>query len=476
MNQESKKILIDLDLSRRVVSTTPRVKLEAERELKLTQNICRSSKILFRRSKFTDRGQIIYLQRGQYFATYRLLGALWGCSLKASRYQLQKWCKSNLIKTSVVKDSKSFDLGLVINYNPVFLEKNWGMRQTTKNRHSQIGNPRQGAPLSVKNINRKTTKEVVFLKDIEFGRRVVGKLKALGLSCSEIDKLYLNYSIDELLDYLRLLKLSNKVTNPKAFLKAALKSKYSLRVVENYRQSKKVKILENKKIKEAEREKQRLENEQIAQEMIRVNAKQAREIKIKTWLQNQANRIKYEQEVLNIVEQVESNKDIKPSIETITKRLLTRSDYKYFKEMYDQKVNQATKESIQKLEEEYTKMYVDIVWAGELTAENIGEFLQQKNRKIIEIKTLDKHSETLLKIAVIQEVPSLKLRLETWIDNQIEQYTNQQTTTTVDQALATTSQANSWGIGESDPKGLVPHELACSLQIQLPKLAVLAVN
>ncbi len=458
-----KKILIDLDLSKRVLSSNPRTKLEAERELKLSHNICRSSKVLFRRSKFTETGQIIYLQRGQYFTTYRLLTDLWGCSFKAARYQLQKWNKSKLITTSKVKDQKGFDLGLVINYNPVFIEKDWGTRQSPKSRQVKGTNSSQGAPLSVKNFHRKTTKEVVFLNDIDFGKRVVGKLLNLNFSHSEIDKLYLNYSIDQILDYHRLLKLSKKVTNPKAFLKASLKSKYSLKLVKDCREVERIKAMEVRKGRNEAIEKLKIEKDRLLQEERKAQVERERQNKINTWLQDASNRVKYENEALNIVEQAESNKDIKPTIETIQNRSLTRSNYKHYKELYDKKIDLLTQEAIKTLEAEYAKIYVDLVRAGDLTADKMSTLLKQKHDRILGIKTLDTATEKTIKIAVVQEIPSLNIKLDTWLDNQIEQSSNQKTTT-VDQALATTSQANSWGIGESDPNGLVSHELACSLQ------------
>lgn len=258
LEKSSKKVLLDLNLTLNLLSSNSRCKLEAERELKLSQNICREYRTLFRRSKFNEKTEMISLQRGQYFTTYRLLSELWGCTVKAARYQLLKWKRTALVDTKIIKTSNGFNFGIVINYNPVFKNAHIrGERESIQESTGEGGNLEFRALISNKEVNKTTYKKidiknyhrpykvkekvVSFLKDECFGKKVLRKLVKLEFTKPEIEKLYQNYNQGKILDYLLLLKLSQNIKCPKAFLKSALANNFDLKKVQMF----KSKIQEN---------------------------------------------------------------------------------------------------------------------------------------------------------------------------------------------------------------------------------------
>jgi hypothetical protein len=416
-------VSVNLDLTRQLLSTKPRVRLEAERELKLSSQVCRKPQVFFRCNKLNGQRQTLLLEKGQYFTTYGMLSKMWDCTPKAARYQLQKWQKSGLIKATQATDKLGFDLGLIINYNPVFLGLNRGIRQIAKNRGQKRVKKQFGTSLSLKNLNKKTTKEVVFLNE-EFLRRAFGKLNLLGFTITEMKKIQDSHSIDEILDYHRLLKLSPKVDNPKAWLRAALKGKYSLSRVEECRQELNLARLEIRKAREEERKKKRQEAERLAAEMRRVEEEQRKEKEFKLWLESGDNKVRYTQKIIEIIEEVETNKDTPATIETIKNMYFTRTHYKLFQEAYQRRLMAKTGKALDRLDEVYQDKFQELKKLGfsDEFGERLEELVAEKNLKREQILAVPFALDLEWKIECVKESGFLRARLDSWVRDEIENF------------------------------------------------------
>lgn len=321
-----KKIYIDLELSKRLTDDSPRIKLEAGRELILCNNVCRSTKVLFRRCKFEVLPEIITLSRGQYFTTYKLLSQLWGCTVKGARYQVSKWVKCSIVTIQIIKSVRGFDLGLIVSYNPVFLEhKNRGIRESTQTKGQNEVKTRVGAPISntesflrKEYLEIKTNKKVVrkfkentkkkeyqrsktdfsFKQNIKF-RKTSVKLTKFGFSNYEIQKIYKTFDLKCIQDHLQLVNLKikvGKVRNPKAFLISSLNQSFDISEVLQLRFERKQDCL-NKKLQEQENQK-KYELEIKSNEIKRQKENEIQD-KIRIW--KEANQDKFK-EIINEVQ------------------------------------------------------------------------------------------------------------------------------------------------------------------------------
>ncbi len=290
-----KKILISFNLTLDLLSSNCRSKLEAHRELVLNHSVNRKPiETFYRFSKFTRSANTIVLTRGQFFTTLRELSIKWECTPKAARYQLAKWEKINLIKTRNIKDGKNFDLGIVITYNPaVSLPKIRGNREMPNSSPSKTPKKRVGATISIftlKTTNNKKFEQsnVVFsfLNDSKIPPQAITKLLKLGFGKYEIEKLYKTYSFEDILDYIQLTKLS-KIETPKAFLRAALKNKYDLKKVYDFK-AEIAYAIKDKKLSKKIKEQDIKEVE--VQKLNEEKAKKKDEAKV--WLVNNPNKAK----------------------------------------------------------------------------------------------------------------------------------------------------------------------------------------
>lgn len=224
---------------------------------------------LLKYSKFTHENTLINVQKGQYFTSHAKLANMLNMSVKQIRNRLHKLVEKGLVKIDRVKDADGFDLGLKMTYNPIFKMFNEG------NRHVQGKSKKNSQELNKRATNNKKVlpkgKQTVVDPIIE------KRLQALKCSRKVMGTLLSKYSKEEIGEYLDLLKVSKGVTNPVAWIQAALKQKYDLTKLHREKNAK------DKEAKQKEAEKIRTKIELQERELKQKKAEETVK-KIQYWL------------------------------------------------------------------------------------------------------------------------------------------------------------------------------------------------
>jgi hypothetical protein len=285
-NQSKPFELIKSEVLRVVIYSKGRDKLEAEREAILSQK-CNHSTTTYTKKSFTKQYVRVIVNRGQFFTSYKDLAEIWNCSVKQARGQLKRFVDKDTVKADRLKDSKNFDIGLLITYKWLFnhekerqkryKEKQGNYKKPSKphkkNTQKKVNNQKGNLKLEnyKKNYYKKKEesgnqqnqkKEVVFSfkKDLKFQPTTL-KLKNLKFNDFRIEKFYTTYTKTEIEDYLRLLELNRqrgKVRNAQAWFTSAL-GNFNLEPLKDKEE-------EEKKEEEAERQKQELRRQEAEKE------------------------------------------------------------------------------------------------------------------------------------------------------------------------------------------------------------------
>lgn len=247
----------------------------------LEQFVCENSQhkptYLPHYSKFTKQNEIIWVSKGEYFTTYGSLAHKLSISIKQVRNRLKSLATSGLVEVENVKDDYNFDLGIKIRYLPIFDMFTKGNRKKPINKNkSRFQKPKEAS------INKKVLskdKQTVVLNN--YSIKTLASLVKMGMSQNIISQICRKYHQDEVLDYLKLLELSKKVTNPIAWIQSALTQKYDLSKVKYWKKEIKI-CLKKEQKRQSEEEILEKQNIQLALE------KKRKEYKINEWkTQNQ---------------------------------------------------------------------------------------------------------------------------------------------------------------------------------------------
>lgn len=271
-----KYFILPKELQSRLQSTSKMERSIATLESYLNEKSQHHPTYLLKYSKFNQQSKLVDVKKGQYLTSYIKLAEELEMSVKQIRGRLEKLIKSGLVIKEIVKDDNGFDLGLKITYNPIFNMFNKG------NRKKQVNPALRGQGLK----KRATINKKVLSKDKQ---TVVDSLiaKRLGdLKCSSriINTLLSKYTLKEISEYLDLLSMSKDITNPVAWLQAALKQKYDLTKLKAKKDS------DKEKAERIKSEKQKLKKERQTKVL---QEKQERETvkQIKVWIKGNENEL-----------------------------------------------------------------------------------------------------------------------------------------------------------------------------------------
>jgi hypothetical protein len=287
--------LENTDLGNRLESRSYKIKLEAEREAMLSRRANHNHTNFLRYSKFTHKIESVFVARGQFFTTYQKLAKIWNCSKDQVRYQLKKWKAKGVIKVENKKDQRGFDLGLIITYNWLFNQQKEN-RQKNKSKIPTRERTQKAHQIKDKNFlsskipthNKEVlSKDNIHKKDdvfFEKSEKEKNQIKEIKKEFAEIkinpklgNKFLELYSLNLILDYLRLLKINgDRVTNKAGWLVNALKQNYDLQKVETWKE-------QEEEFKKRQEKEEKAEIEAIKLQEEREKKQQEEERLIENW-------------------------------------------------------------------------------------------------------------------------------------------------------------------------------------------------
>ena len=201
--------------------------------------------LIFRYSKMSGKTRYVRVDKGQYFATYKMLSEKYGLTVKQVRSRLQKLQEADIIAIRRVKDASQYDMGLLITYKPVYDI----FRQGSRSEGEESGKT------ASKSSKRAPNNKLVLSKDKQTEQnQLLQTLQRLGFTSSGAKLLLKKYPTRLVHSYLDLLSLTPGIKSKPAWLQAALHQRYSLLKV----QRKKTQSVETAKSRE-ELQKQQIE-------------------------------------------------------------------------------------------------------------------------------------------------------------------------------------------------------------------------